>query len=173
MKQMPAIWETQDVILREIEMEDAECLVRWRSDPAVYQYFKSPRKITREEHILWYENRYRGDANRLDFIVRSKDGQALGSVGVVWKPETATAEVSYLIDPEFRGQGWAKKALAALCGFARTQWAVRAFDAVVHKQNIPSQKFIEAQGFVQQEEDGEFWVYRKSSEYDPNPGRCQ
>lgn len=173
MKKMPAVWETADVILREIGADDAARIVAWRGDPQVYRYFKSPRRITEEEHRSWYEDQYRRNEDRRDFIVLSKAREPLGTVGVSWQACENTAEVSYLIDPRYRGQGWAGKALAALCEFARTQWAVQAFSAVVHKQNLPSQGFIQAQGFVCQEEDGEFWIYRKPAEAGRHPGGCE
>ena len=53
--------KTKRLILREIESGDAETIVRWRSDPKVYQYFRSPHALTMEEHLAWFENGYLGN----------------------------------------------------------------------------------------------------------------
>ena len=162
MSNTSAFYQTKDVILREISADDAERIVRWRSDPAVYQYFKMPRKITVEEHLQWFAHSYCLNSDRRDFIVFSHSGEPLGTVGVQWNKEERTAEVSYLIDPEYRGHGWASKALYALCLYAKQQWKANVFVACVHKANLPSQRFIESQGFIFVKNEDDFAIYQKN-----------
>lgn len=161
MNNVPAFFQTEEVILREINENDAENIVRWRGDPNVYRYFKTPHRITLAEHLHWFTYSYSMNSDRRDFMVLSHSGEPLGTVGVRWNAEEKAAEVSYLIAPEFRGHGWASKALRALCSFAGQQWSVDVFVACVHQENIPSQRFIESQGFVFTKKEDEFRIYQK------------
>lgn len=155
------LWHSEEVTLREISVEDAEYIVLWRSDPQVYRYFKEPRKITLHQHIQWFKESYCLNNNRVDFIVLDSDQAPVGTVGVIWDEGSKTAEVSYLIAPEHRGKGLASKALYALCAFAKKRWDVDQFTACIHQQNLPSQKFIEAQGFAWVKNEDEFRIYQK------------
>lgn len=161
MNERPIRWENEEVVLREISADDAGLIVRWRSDPDVYRFFKNPRKITLEEHLAWFDRCYLPDADRFDFIVLTPNGDPVGTVSAVWEPEAHCVEVSYLICPEHRRKGWARKALRAVCGFSLGRWPVREFVAVVHRQNHASMSFIQGQGFAREKEAGPFFIYRK------------
>ena len=164
MTREPVQWEENDVILREITAEDTEMIVEWRSASGTYRFFKNPRKITREEHILWFTQQYMSNMNRFDFIVCTPSGEPVGSASAVWKPEERKVEVSYLTRPECRRQGWAQKALRAVCRFSQGRWPVREFVAVVHRQNTASAELIKGQGFTIEAENGVFCIYRKAAE---------
>lgn len=154
----------KDVILREISAEDAEQIVQWRADPEVYRYFKNPHRITVKEHLSWFENVYLTDTNRLDFMVCTSEDLPVGTASVKWEPETGDAEVSYLIGGNYRRQGWARKAVEALCAVAGERWPVRNFTAVINKGNIASLEFIRALGFVPDKDEETFQVFRKVAE---------
>lgn len=158
------LWRSEEVILREISAEDAERIVQWRADPEVYRYFKNPQQITVEEHLAWFQNVYAADANRLDFIVCTPEGLPVGTASVNWESETGDAEVSYLISSAHRRQGWAKKAVKALCMLAGERWPVRGFTAVINKENKASLEFICALGFAPDKDEGQFQVFRKVDE---------
>lgn len=161
MKKVPAFYQTEEIVLREINQNDAENIVRWRGDPNIYRYFKVPHKITIEEHLHWFEQSYSTNCGRRDFIVLSHAGESLGTVGVKWNKDTKTAEVSYLIAPEHRGHGWASKALYALCSYAKEQWKATMFIACVHQANIPSREFIKSLGFAPVKKEDDFIFYQK------------
>lgn len=161
MSRKAIVWNSKDVILREICAEDAEQIVQWRADPEVYRYFKVPRKISVHEHLRWFNEAYCLNKNRVDFIVLNPGQTLVGTVGIIWDEERKTAEVSYLIAPEHRGKGLAAKALCALCSFGKKQWDVSRFIACVHRENLSSRKFIEAQEFTWVKNEGAFRIYQK------------
>ena len=47
---MPPL-KTKRLILQGITSEDADRIVRWRSDRSVYRYFQAPHKLSKEEHM--------------------------------------------------------------------------------------------------------------------------
>jgi RimJ/RimL family protein N-acetyltransferase len=154
-------WKGEHVTLRSIKEKDAPAIVKWRNDPAVYCFFKVPQKITLEKHLEWYRTSYLRDENRIDFIVELEEAKQAGTAGIIWRQEKRQAEISYLIGQEHRRQGVAAQALKTLCQHAPLLWPVKSFAAIIHQDNIPSQKFILAQGFVLYNKEGTFLNFTK------------
>lgn len=156
--------QTADKILTErlflcgIEETDAAQIVKWRSDPAVYRFFKSPHQITMEEHLHWYRNSYLLNPNRLDWMCLEKETQtAVGVFGVSRDGEQA--EVSYLLAPEAQHKGYAAEAVQGLVRFAFEKWHCRRVVAEIHKNNEASIRMIKKLGFKQIIENDPFFVY--------------
>lgn len=155
------VWEGRRVTLRAIEEKDAPDIVKWRNDPAVYLFFKTPKEITVQEHLEWYRTAYLNNENRIDFIVETREDKGVGTAGIEWDPQEGQAEVSYLIGREYRRRGVAGEALETLCAHAALVWPVKAFQATIHEDNVPSQKFITAQGFKRYNREGRFITFVK------------
>lgn len=78
MKSVPVI-NTERLTLKEITAQNAPYIVKWRSDPEVYKYFINPHKITLEEHLSWFEDRYANNPNRYDFMAYRVSEGPLGT----------------------------------------------------------------------------------------------
>ena len=50
--------KSERLTFREITYDDAGKIVEWRGDPKVYIFFTRPHKVTLEEHLHWYNNKY-------------------------------------------------------------------------------------------------------------------
>ncbi len=155
--------ETTRLFLRNIEESDAETIVRWRSDPAVYRFFKSPHKLTIEEHLSWYRTRYAVDDNRFDFMCLERDGGCpVGVFGLIINEDSA--ELNYLLAPYAQHKGYAKEALEGLIEFASTKKLITTFRAEIHKENLPSVILIKRLGFVFSYSEGDFSTYCRTIE---------
>ncbi len=137
--------KTKRLILREIESGDAETIVRWRSDPKVYQYFRSPHALTMEEHLAWFENGYLGNEDIVSWI-GSAEGRLIGVFGAK-RISFSEAEVSYLVAQKFQNRGYAREAVEGICQWISSNWNVILITAEIHSKNIVSQNFIQALGF--------------------------
>ena len=153
------IIETERLRLRGIDETDAPLIVSWRGDPAVYRYFKNPRKITEEEHLRWYRERYLPDEAREDRMCLTKDGERIGVFGLI--REGDSAEVSYLLAPEARGKGYAAEAVNGLLRYAKETWRVCRVTAEIHKDNGPSLALARRLGFTPAGETGDFIIFEK------------
>lgn len=153
--------KTKRLVLREITESDAEQIVAWRSNPSVYRFFLSPRKISVEEHLDWYMNRYMQDENRIDFIAVEEKGRIPIGVFGVKRADSLSAEVSYLLDEQFQGKGYAFEAVAALMEFAKKEWNCRFAVAEVHRDNAASVKLANKLGMSEYEEKEPFIEFRK------------
>ena len=153
--------KTERLILREIRESDAEQIVEWRSNPAVYPYFKSPHALTKEEHLRWYRGVYLPDANRLDWLCMEADTEkAVGVFGLRKAAETpGSVEVSYLTAPEQQRKGYAAEAIRALVRYAAEAWGARTITAEIRTDNVPSVRLAEKLGFAFQKEEGLFSLF--------------
>ena len=138
---------TQRLYLRGIDEEDAAWIVKWRSDPEVYRFFKSPHRITLEEHLQWFNNNYKHNSSRYDWMCIEKDsGTRAGVFGLV--RESECAEINYILAPEAQHKGYATEAIGALIKYAFTKWEVKRIVAEVHRENIPSVVLAKKLGFT-------------------------
>ena len=152
---------TKRCLLREIEVADAEQIVLWRSNPEVYKYFKYPIKIDREHHLKWFKESYLTNESRIDFVALLKDtDEKIGLFGIS-RIDDERAELSYLLDDDYQGRGFASEVISEFESFFSKKWGIKVFLAEIHKDNAKSILFIEKMGYVKLDSRGEFSVYGK------------
>ena len=150
--------ETERLILRGIDETDAELIVRWRSEPKVYRYFKSPHQITLKEHLNWYNNKYLINNDRFDWIcIEKKSGNRIGVFGLY--REDDVAEVNYLLAPEAQHKGYAAEAIQGLVNYAATDWNSKQVVAEIHAENQPSIALVQKLGFELISREESFVIY--------------
>jgi RimJ/RimL family protein N-acetyltransferase len=90
------------ITIRQATNDDMEDMFRWKNDPITRQFaIKTHKKILWKNHVKWFEqNKF------LVFIICQKNIK-IGTVSIV-------PEIRIIIDPEYRGQGFAFKALQYL-----------------------------------------------------------
>ncbi len=149
---------TSRLRFRKIEPEDAVVIVKWRSDPLVYQYFKNPHRICIEEHLKWYWECYLPNKDRIDWIcIDYLSGTKIGVFGLIHDGDVA--EVSYLLAPEAQHKGYATEGITRLIKYAKERWSVQHIVAEIHKENAPSIAVVKRLNFQLISEDDSFIVY--------------
>ena len=152
---------TDRLVLSDITEDDAPAVVEWRSDPDIYKFFVSPHKLTLEEHLDWYRNRYVYDANRFDWIAFSGE-TPIGIFGLKRENKSSdTAEVSYILSPKYYGKGYAGEAVKRLIVFCKEEWKCRKVIAEIHRDNDRSVRFVKRLSFVLESAEGDFVRYGK------------
>ncbi len=138
--------ETNRLLLRGMEEEDGELVVKWRSDENVYRYFKSPHKITLNEHLNWYRNNYLHNKYRFEWIcIEKSTSDRIGAFGLIRGKEEV--EVSYLLAPGSRGKGYASEVIRALMDYASKKFGSRQVIAEIHEENKASVELVKNLGF--------------------------
>ena len=154
-------FETKRCIVREITLSDAEQIVSWRSNPSVYQYFRNPIKISIETHCKWFKESYLNNPSRIDYMVCEKStNQSIGVFGIN-KGENNVVEVSYLLDDNIQGKGYAAEVLDGLERASTEMWGAIIFKAEIHKNNSKSITFAEKMGYKKENTIGDFIIYKK------------
>ncbi|MBR0279184.1 MAG: GNAT family N-acetyltransferase [Synergistaceae bacterium] len=150
--------ESERLILRGITEDDAPEIVEWRSDPEAYKFFRSPHRITMDEHLSWYRNNYLSNNNRFDWIcVDKSSGRKIGVFGAV--RDGKTAEVNYLLAPYAQHKGYALEAVRRIIEYVRSELHLKRVVAEIHRDNAPSIALAERTGFTLESESGDFLLY--------------
>jgi len=173
---MANLIETQRLLLRPFEDDDALAAHAWFSDPVVMKYTPSgpdaSLAVTRERLARYQAHQSRHGFSKWLVFERSS-GQAIGDAGLLilegdarpdrWRgvgaaaadhPVEAEAHRGPLIDLGFRfqrsswGKGYATEAGAAWVSVAFGPLGLDRLDAFVHPDNLASMKVLERLGFL-------------------------
>lgn len=129
-----------------IEVQDAEDIVAWRSDPENFMNFFDARSITLEDHLKWFD-RYLNDETRYDFMIFDENDNPIGTVGLS-NITADSCEISYMIgDRSSRGKGFATEAVNALTNIAFDELEVSEVIARVLSHNEVSAKVVLGAGY--------------------------
>ncbi len=153
-----SVYKSERLELRGIALEDAETIVRWRSDPANYKNFFDQHPLTMDEHLAWFD-RYLIDDTRFDFMIIDSEGTRIGTVGLS-AINHESCEISYMIgNVEARGKGLATEVVETMSNIAFEELGVQKVWARILSHNVASARVIEGGGFEETER-----VYQRSKE---------
>lgn len=131
------------MMFRPPNSSDIFLLYSWRNDKITRKMSKNPRRIETKEHLTWFKS------NRANLQIAEIDGKTVGVVGI----NANSGKVSINVAPEFRGKGYGKQMLITACQGQSSLFAI------IHKDNLASQKIFEAAGFIQNnQEENEEWL---------------
>lgn len=149
---------TERLTLRGIDRSDAETIVKWRSDPDVFKYFRSVHKISLDEHLAWFDKSYCNNPDRFDWMcIDRSTSEKAGVFGLA--READYAEVNYILAPEAQHKGYATEAISAIIDYAHANWHMKKFIAEIHTENEPSIALAKRLGLSFEEKNEEFEIY--------------
>lgn len=156
-KRADSVIQTKRLLLREITEDDAERIVKWRSDPKVYKYFKYPHALSIEEHKYWYRTVYLSNSNLISWMAMESDTP----IGIFSAKRLVSGEceVSYLLDQNYHKRGYATEVLKAIEGWGFYNWNTNRFIAEINNENESSVNFIKKLGYREKNRVGDFRIY--------------
>jgi RimJ/RimL family protein N-acetyltransferase len=142
-------WRGRKVSLTPLEVDDAELMHRWRSDPvAAHEIGIWPRSMHGLRERI---ERDLDDQDRDDFVVLLPDSTPIGHIALVDQDMAdGTAEVHLMLDREHRGQGYGTDALDGLVDLAFGELPMYRLQAVTHTDNTAALTVLEKSGFVRE-----------------------
>lgn len=130
--------------VRKAGEHDLSLTFSWASHPEVRKYAFDSRLIPVDEHRSWFFSAIR-DVNKC-YLIFSIHGKDLGSCR--FDIQGPTAKISYLLDPNFQGQGYGLPLLqAALAYLEKDKPHVEEISGEVLEENIASIRIFETLGF--------------------------
>ena len=146
-RQGPAEASDGIVRLREVTRADAEDLYRWRMDERSRPMFRSVEKVPFEVHRAFMD-RYFAEGNTDHWFVIEAAGRPVGTITLYHlSADGREGEWGRLVvDPERRGQGYGRRALALLIAHARAA-GVRTLRCEVLESNAVAASLYEEAGF--------------------------
>ena len=142
----PAI-ETDRLFLRKIGVTDAEDMYAYSKSNDVTEFLlwdTHPDPLYTEQYIRYLQERYAvGDF--YDFaIVLKESGRMIGTAGFTsFDLPNFSAELGYVVSPEYQGCGYATEAVTALISFGFEACDLARISAVCMKENLASLRVME------------------------------
>ncbi len=99
------------LLLKRIEQSDADTLFLWRNDPSIWPLGSEKRKVTREEHDIWFQN-VLSDLRSFNFIIIN-DTVKVGQVRLNFVTE-GVYKISIFLLSQFRGKNIGSQVLSYL-----------------------------------------------------------
>jgi RimJ/RimL family protein N-acetyltransferase len=128
---------------------DLDSMVALLGDPEVMTFYTSPK--SREETqgwINWNKNNYAQYGFGL-WIIETLDGEFVGDCGLTWQQVDGerALEVGYHVRRDLQGYGYATEAASACREYA-AQLGQPNLVAIIHPENVPSQRVAEKIGLT-------------------------
>ena len=143
--------ETERLLLRPITMKDAPDIFAYASDPEVTKYVRFvTHKNIKDTHafIRRVQASYKKGITPLWGMQLKTTGRMVGSLGFLqWPNPDQRAELGYVINRDYWGQGLVTEAASAVCRFAFKEMNVNRIEAGTIVGHIASQRVLEKCGF--------------------------
>ena len=152
-KTIPTI-QTSRLILRPLVTADAEDLFHINQTDGVLRYFPttSPPPLEKiQQFVISQQNHWDTYGYGNWGIVPKGESQIIGWAGLQFLPELNDTEVGYLLDAPFWGKGYATEAAIASIQYGFDHCALDQVIALVHPDNIASNRVIEKCGMIYEE----------------------
>lgn len=145
------ILETENLILRQISLDDDREVFELRSNPETMKFIPRPLAETLED-----AQKFIADCNssieKNDFInwaiSKKEDNKLIGMVGFFrMQPENFRGEVGYILNPNFHGKGIMKEAIDKALKYGFEILNFHSIEAVIDPRNSASERILQKTGF--------------------------
>jgi len=146
---MPPPDPTARVSFREMTVDDLDQMAELLGDPVVMAYYAQPKD--RAEALAWIEwnqRLYREHGFGLWIVEERETGRFVGDCGLTPQAVDGVVEieVGYHVTPALQRHGYATEAAAACRDYARDLLGLDRLIALIHPDNVPSQRVAEKIG---------------------------
>lgn len=145
-------FETERLWLRRQTLDDAAFVCTLLNDPDFLRHIGDRGVRTPEDARAYIEAgalaSYATNGFGLWVMQRKDDGALLGLCGLVKRPHLDDVDVGYALLPAYRGQGYAREAVAGTLARAARTYGLARLIAVVSPDNLPSRRLLELEGFA-------------------------
>ncbi|MBQ3792368.1 MAG: GNAT family N-acetyltransferase [Clostridia bacterium] len=160
---MKVIIETERLILRQLEPEDAEKAFLWCSDPEVNRYLMYPLYHRAEDVRKWIEGRHPENPDNYDLaFILKETGDLFGCGGLVYRPEQDVWRLGYNIRKDMWGHGYTVEAINGIIDEVRKTRRIRVLEGEFATENFKSRRVMEKLGMI----------YLRDSQYEKMDGSC-
>jgi RimJ/RimL family protein N-acetyltransferase len=140
--------------LRPLCLTDLDDTYRLRSLPEAVATSVPPERPARaevERRLMWAEAEWLA-GDRVSLAIRTADADRYaGEIGLYyWNPRTQEAMIGYTLLPEYRGRGFATRAVRLLTEWAFAHTDIARVIAGTLPSNVASQRVLERAGFVRE-----------------------
>jgi len=142
---------TERLVFREMTDHDLEPMAALLGDPKVMAYYAHPKdRAEALEWISWNQRLYREHGFGLWVIELGDTGEFVGDCGLTPQEVDGVTEieVGYHVRVPLQRRGYATEAAAASRDFARDELGLSRLIAIIHPENVASQRVAEHIGLT-------------------------
>ena len=146
------VLQTERLLLREIQNEDALDILEYLSDKDVMKYygmepFQSLEDVL--EEVAWYKSIRMKQTGIRWGITLKENGKVLGSCGFLnWDKRHYRTEIGYELHKNYWGKGLASEALRAVVQYGFEHMRLERIQALIEPPNLSSLSLLEKHGFL-------------------------
>lgn len=148
---MNIMCETERLIIRHLQLEDAEFIVRLFNDESFIRYISDKHIRTNEDAENYLETgpfeSYKTYGFGSNLVVLKATGQPIGTCGLFKRAELEHPDIGYAFLPEYCGKGFAFEAASTVLREAVTTRALNVILAVTLPENRGSNALLKKLGF--------------------------
>jgi len=142
--------ETAHTKLRPFRLDDTDALFRIANQKDIFRYFPNPAPWTLEKTGKFIQSQLEHwEQHGFGWwgVEPLDHPELVGWNGLQYLPDTGEIEIGYLISWEVQGRGWTTEGVLASLAFGFKQLQIKSIIAIVHPENIPSQRVALKCGF--------------------------
>jgi [ribosomal protein S5]-alanine N-acetyltransferase len=144
------ILETERLILREIETQDAAFLFELLNSPKFLKYIGDRGVRTVEDAAEFIESRYRESYRQNGFglyVVERSEGESVGICGFVKRGYLDHPDIGFAFLPEYEAKGYGFESAQAALEFGFSELGFDLVYAITSPDNTASEKLLAKLGF--------------------------
>lgn len=146
--------ETNRLVLIKAALDRAAELFAFSGSPEATRYMTWPTNTSLEQTenaIRYVMGRYERHEVAPWLILHKTTNRVIGMTGFNWWiPHHGRAEISYALAPAWWGQGLATEAVEAVARFGFEEMGCHRLEALIHPENLASQRVAEKVGFQEE-----------------------
>jgi len=144
------VLETQRLILRRFELEDAAFILELVNDPAWLEHIGDRNVRTLEDARGYLRKGALDMYERVGFgmyvVTLKSSGESIGTCGLIKRETLDDVDIGFAFLPQFRGQGFALESAAATLEHGKSAHGLRRIVAIVSPANQRSIRILERIG---------------------------
>ncbi len=145
-------FETERLILRPTDLEDAEFILALLNTPKWLQFIGDRNIHDVEDAIHYINSRVLYQYERLGYgnytVIRKEDGVKIGSCGLYDREGLEGIDIGFAFFPEYEGKGYGFEAASRMLKAAVEDFSLKKIKAITNLENYASQKLLEKIGLV-------------------------
>lgn len=143
-------YETERLILKAAEVQDADFFLELYNMPSFIQYIGDRNLRTKEDAENYITNRFLPQIKKLGFgnyvVIHKELNKKIGAVGIFEREGLDVLDIGFSFLPNYEGKGFAYESASKLKEVVATDFGVHKISAITTKENFSSQKLIEKLG---------------------------
>ncbi len=148
---MKIVCETEHLVIRHLQLEDAEFIVRLFNEESFIRYIadKNVRTTADAENYLSTGplESYKTQGFGSNLVILKSTGEPIGTCGLFKREELKHPDIGYAFLPEYCGNGFATEAALSVLNDGITNQALKVIWAVTLPDNLGSNALLRKVGF--------------------------